>query len=220
MADSRLWPRQKPAPSLRAETQKRKGGCTAPRVSSVALAETPQDSAAKQVDINELASDVYYDDMNEYCADGVVELTVAAVLRELRDNNECTLFWFDRRSESGAYSFTLRGIEDFNAIYKLFATAPLCSAEETVARLSKMVGDTQDTKQLYITAAIDPDSVRDLCSLPNVSDGAAFGSSGVILYNPEERFAHISERKLYIESCRSQLMSTGLKLAESRLDRG
>jgi hypothetical protein len=172
-----------------------------------------------QVDINELADDAYYDDMNEYCADGVVELTVAVVLRELRDNNVCTLFWFDRRSETGVYSFTLRGIEDFNAIYRLFATAPLCSAEETVARLSRMVKDTQDTKQLFITAAIDPDSVRELCSLPNISDGAAWGASAVILYNPEERFAHISERKLYIESCRSQLMSRGLRLVEGRLDK-
>jgi hypothetical protein len=171
-----------------------------------------------QVDINELADDSYYDDMNEYCADGVVELTVAVVLRELRDNNECTLFWFDRRSESGVYSFTLRGIEDFNAIYCLFATAPLCPAEETVARISRMVEDTQDTKQIFITAAIDPDSVRELCSLPNISDGAAWGASAVILYNPEERFAHISERKLYIESCRSQLMLRGLRLVEGRLD--
>ncbi len=182
-------------------------------------AETLQDNAQNQVDVSELTDDAYYDDMNEYCADGVVELTVAAVLRELRDNNECTLFWFDRRSETGVYSFTLRGIEDFNAIYKLFATSPLCPAEETVARLSRMVEDTQDTKQLYITSAIDPEAVRDLCSLPNVSDGASFGSSGVILYNPEERFAHRRERKLYIEGCRSQLMSKGLKLIEGRLDR-
>ncbi len=170
------------------------------------------------VDVHKLADDRYYDDMNEYCADGVVELTVAAVLRELRENNECTLMWFDRRSASGVYSFVLRGIEDFNAIYRLYATSPLSHAEDNVARLSETVGDTQDIKQIYVTSAIDPDAVRVFSSMPINDGGASFGASGIILYNPEERFAHIRERKLYIEGCRAQLATNGLALAEGRID--
>jgi hypothetical protein len=198
--------------------KRKKAAKTALQNSMAVETENAPAQRKSEPDVNELADDRFYDDMNEYCADGVVELAVAVVLRELRDNNECTLFWFDRRSESGVYSFTLRGIEDFNAVFRLFATAPLCPAEDNVTRLSAMVGDTQDVKQLYVTSAIDADAVREFCSMPSAAAGTSFGSSGIILYNPEERFAHVSERKLYIEGCRAQLASKGLKLAEGRID--
>lgn len=168
------------------------------------------------VDVHALAEDRFYDDMNEYCADGVVELSVATVLRELREGNECTLLWFDRRSEAGFYLITLRSIEDFNAVYRLFATAPLCPADDGITRLSPLVGDTQDVKQFYVTSAIDPESLRHLCSLPG--SGGGTGADEVVLYNPEERFAHPTERRLYIDGCRSQLASRGLRLAEGRID--
>ncbi|MBQ9080120.1 MAG: DUF58 domain-containing protein [Clostridia bacterium] len=181
----------------------------------IATAEKREETA---VDVNELADDKYYEDMNEYCADGIVELTVSTVLKELRAGCECTLLWFDRRSESGIYCFTLRGLADFNAIFRLFATAPLCDASDSVTRLSAMMKDTQDIKQVYITSAIDPEAVKRLCSMPAVADGAATGAAEVILYDPEERFAHINERKLYIEGCREQLASRGLRLTQGRLD--
>jgi hypothetical protein len=37
--------------------------------------------------VEQLADDRYYQDMNEYCADGVIELTISAVLHELRSGN-------------------------------------------------------------------------------------------------------------------------------------
>jgi hypothetical protein len=217
VADTDVDARAKAHAAAGDRQKKHKKSAKAARENKLEIADAPVTKKAA-VDVHELANDRFYDDMNEFCADGVVELTVAAVLREMRENNECTLFWFDRRSETGVYYFTLRGMEDFNTVYRLFATAPLCPAEDNIARLSAMVSDTQDVKQLYVTSAIDADAVRKFCSMPSVAEGSSFGASGIILYNPEERFAHVNDRKLYIEGCRAQLASKGLKLAEGRLD--
>lgn len=174
--------------------------------------------ADKPIDVGELADDSYYEDMNEYCADGIVELTVSAVLKELRAGCECTLTWFDRRADMGVYSFTLRSVSDFDAIFRLFATAPLCDEKQYVSKLSAMLTDTQDIKQIYVTAAIHPEAVKRLCSMSSVADSAGSGAAEVLLYNPEQRFAHVGERKLYIEGCRAQLVSKGLKLTCGELE--
>ena len=170
-----------------------------------------------QEDENLLASELYYEDMNEYLADGVVELTVAVLLEEFRNGKIVNLMWFDRRSEAGAYCVTLHGKEDFELIFREFATAPLCAPEDTVARLCAMAAETQSTKQIFVTGAVDRASVSALCSIPGMTEGATFGSSQVMLYNPEERFANRMQRMRYVEGCRMQLAENGLVLVEGRL---
>jgi len=170
-----------------------------------------------QDDENLLAEEIYYEDMNEYLADGVVELTVAVLLEEFRNGKIVNLMWFDRRSEAGAYCVTLNGKEDFEMIFREFATAPLCAPEDSVARLCAMAGETQSTKQIFVTGALDRASVSALCSIPGMTEGASFGSSQVMLYNPEERFANRMQRMRYVEGCRAQLAENGLVLVEGRL---
>lgn len=163
-------------------------------------------------DVHELAVPAYYDDMNEYLADGVVELTIANVLAELHKGHEVLLTWFDRRSDTGVYAFPLRGIEEFERIYHLFGTAPLCDESKEVALLTAMAGDTESAKQLFTTSSLDNRMMASLSNLPGVSDAANFGSAEVLLYNPEERFRWPGERSLYLEGCREQLNASGLTL--------
>ncbi len=169
-------------------------------------------TASAAFDPDRLANDADYIDMNEFCADGVVELTVAAVEKELRDGGDCTLAWFDRRADGGVFCFTLHDLSDFEAVFRLFATAPLCPGENDVSRLSGLMNDAQDVKQIYVTASLSPDAVRRLCDMPSV--GSAAGAAEVIFYNPESRFADRELRRLYIEGCREQLFSKGLTLTE------
>lgn len=169
-------------------------------------------AASAVFDPDRLANDADYVDMNEFCADGVVELTVAAVEKELRDGCECTLAWFDRRADGGVFCFTMHDLSDFEAVFRLFATAPLCPGENDVSRLSGLMNDAQDVKQIYVTASLSPDAVRRLCDMPSV--GGAAGAAEVIFYNPEGRFADREVRRLYIEGCREQLFSKGLTLTE------
>ena len=164
------------------------------------------------VDVHELATPLYYEDMNEYLADGVVELTIASVLAELRKGHEVLLIWFDRRSDTGVFAYPLRGVDQFENIYHLFATAPLCAPDKKVTSLTAMISDIQSAKQLFVVSTMDAPMITDLCGLPGVSDAGSFGSAEVVLYNPEERFRYPRDRALYLEGCREQLAANGLSL--------
>ena len=173
------------------------------------------EAGALRCDPHELADESYYDDMNEYCADGVVELAVSTVLRELRAGNRCMLMWFDARAEMGAFGFELSNEADFDAIFRLFATAPLCSPHDHgVGKLRSMLGDTQGIKQVFVTAALDDESLSALCALPGMAGGAEFGASELVYYSPEERFAHPVERRAYLEECRQMLGKNGILMVD------
>lgn len=175
-------------------------------------AETPPPEK-KTVNIHELAAPAFYEDMNEYLADGVVELTIASVLAELRKGHEVLLLWFDRRSDTGVFAFPLRDIHEFENVYRLFATAPLTTPDKKVTSLTAMVADMQSAKQMFVVSTMDNAMITDLCGLPGVSDAGSFGSAEVALYNPEERFRYPLERALYLDSCREQLAAGGLSLS-------
>ena len=170
------------------------------------------ETAEETVDVHELAAPVLYEDMNEYLADGVVELTIASVLAELRQGHEVLLTWFDRRSDTGVFCYPLRGVDEFENIYHLFATAPLCAPERKVTALTAMVSDIQSAKQTFVVSTMDTAMLADLAALPGVSDAGSFGSAEVVLYNPEERFRYPRDRANYLEGCREQLASGGLTL--------
>ena len=178
---------------------------------------TPVETAEETVDVHELATPAFYEDMNEYLADGVVELTIASVLAELRRGHEVLLLWFDRRSDTGVFGYPLRGIDEFENIYHLFATAPLCAPDKKVTSLTAMVSDIQAAKQMFVVSTMDTAMITDLSGLPGVSDAGSFGSAEVSLYNPEERFRYPRERALYLEGCREQLATSGLSLTASTL---
>ncbi len=175
-----------------------------PPVADTAMLDAP--------DVHELTVPSFYEDMNEYLADGVVELTIASVLAELRQGHEVLLLWFDRRADTGVFAYPLRGADEFETIYHLFATAPLCDAEKQVTALTAMLTEMDNAKQLFVVSTLDGQMLTDLTSLPCVSDAANFGSTEVLLYNPEERFAHPRERTAYLEGCREELAASGLSL--------
>ena len=187
------------APENEAETEIREGDANASAVH----------------DVHRLAQPVYYEDMNEFLADGVVELTIASVLAELRQGHNVTLIWFDHRSDMGVYAYTLRGVEEFENIYHLFATAPLCRPDQRVCSLTAMISDIQSAKQLFVTSTMDSAMLSELTALPGVSDASSFGSAEVILYNPEDRFMYPTERTSYLEGCRDSLSAGGLSLRTS-----
>ncbi len=173
----------------------------------------------RTADVHELARPTFYDDMNEYLADGVVELTIAMVLAELRQGHEVLLLWFDRRSDTGVFAYPLRGIDEFETIYHLFATAPLCESDGTgkvtdcdVTALTAMVSHLQSIKQLFVIPSLDTAMLNGLISLPSVTDAGNAGSTEVVLYSPEERFKYPLERSSYLEGCREQLASHGISL--------
>ena len=154
--------------------------------------------------------------MNEYCADGVIELTASAVLRELRSGNRCYLVWFDSRVEGGVLAFDLTDENDFDGIFRLFATAPLCRPEQKVSRLRTMVADTQSIKQIFVVPAPDEVTVTEFSNMGDLTDGSSQGAVELLCYEPEERFADVGARRRFVENCRALLQANGIRLSVSQ----
>lgn len=178
----------------------------------VAAADATQDTAKLA---SMLAEPRFYADMNEYCADGVIELTVSAVLRELRGGNQCYLVWFDSRVEGGVLAFDLSNENDFDGIFRLFATAPLCRPEQKVSRLRTMVADTQSIKQIFVVPAPDEATVTEFSNMGDLTDGSSQGAVELLCYEPEERFADAGARRRFMENCRALLQANGIRLSVS-----
>ena len=204
-----------PKKSKKSKSDKKKRKADSKKSDKPAATAAPDEPP--RTDVHALNRPTHYEDMNEYLADGVVELTIASVLSELRRGHEVLLLWFDRRSDTGVCAYPLRGVDSFESIYHLFATAPLCSADKRISSLVSTVSDIQSAKQLFVIPSLATDELTDLCSLPGVSDASSFGSAEVILYNPEERFSHPQERAAYIEGCATLLAAGGMTLTARNL---
>lgn len=160
-----------------------------------------------------LGSDEYYADMNEFCADGVVELTVSAVLRELRAGSAVRLLWFDDRAVLGAFAYEFHSPEDFELVFDLFATAPVLRGGEArpVTDLAAMLRDSGESRSIYVVPALDDATVAALCGVHGAANGEA--SVEVMLYDPVERYPDDGEHSRYIEGCRVQLAESGSTLS-------
>lgn len=174
-------------------------------------------SAPPVCDVHALAADEYYDDMNEFCADGVVELTVAAVLRELRAGSSVRLLWFDDRAVMGAFAYEFSTPADFDLVFDLFATAPVLRGGEDrkVTSLAAMIPDACEARSIYVIPAVDDETVAAFSDMRGVAKGDT--TTEVMLYDPEERYLNRDERTAYLEGCRTQLAANGIRLISRRL---
>lgn len=157
----------------------------------------------------------YISDMDEFCADGVVELAVASVYSELRAGNDCTLMYFDIRSEDSIAVHDLTSAGDFESIFKSFASTPICPRENSVMRLSSLIGESLNVTIRIITSAIDSGTISEYAAMPSMFGGAGSGCvTEVILFNPEQRYSDLSARRDYIDLCKSRLAQNGVVLTE------
>lgn len=163
-------------------------------------------------DIHTLINDEAYEDMNEYCADGAIELTIAVILRELRSGRDVVLMWYDDRSEIGAFCFDLHTVEDFDLIFRLFASAPTVHSSKKISRLAASAGDTKDSKVMVVLPVLDDEVVDDICEIPRVTE--------IIAYSAEERYLYPELRRGFIDHCREQFSTRGIKLIDGKLDEG
>lgn len=161
-------------------------------------------------DIHALINDEAYEDMNEFCADGAVELTIAVILRELRAGREVTLMWYDTRSEIGAFCYDIHSIDDFDVVYRLFSSAPTVPSDKKISRLAATVGDTQDSKVMVVLPVIDDKIIDDVAEIPRITE--------VIAYSAEERYLYPELRRAFIDQCREQFDARGIKLIDGKLD--
>ncbi len=158
--------------------------------------------------------DEYADEMPEYCADGVAEITMAAAADELKAGNRCTVVWFGR---DGICTAELCDTADFDDLCLRFASTPVVPCENCIAKLTDAIGEAVNVTVRIVTANIDPANLAAYCSVPASFGGAGCGCvTEVLLFDPSERYTSPVQRREYVTDCKMRLRHQGADLFELR----
>ncbi len=166
-------------------------------------------------------SDLYEDDINEFAADGVIEIAIAAALREVKQGNACKLIWYDKRIPNGTQILYLESPEDLDRGFKTFATAELCPKDKSMTKLVALISETQGVTVLFITPLLDSELVDGMSEASALFNNVS--SSGAVelyYFNPGARIADSGEKnrhREYADACRLQLISTAVTVTEIKL---
>lgn len=165
--------------------------------------------------------DVYEDDINEYAIDGIIELAIAAAMRELKAGNTCKLIWYDKRIPGETQVCYMESPEDFERSFTAFATAELCTPDKEMTKLVALVEETQGVSMTFVTSCLDSrlvDGMSEASSiLNNVSSAGAiemyyFNPAKMIISPKVKAEAHDTA-----ESCKLQLQQSGIRVLEMNL---
>ncbi len=159
----------------------------------------------------------FEDELPEYCADGVVEIAVAAMNSEIRRGNKCTVVWYDSRSEKGMYCVDLSDMGEFDDTYLRFASAPVMPSEKIITDLTGIIGEAVNVTIRIVTANIDPASVSRYCAVPSMFGGAGTGCvTEIMLFNPHDKYLDKLERLEFAASQRMRLRHNGISMTDVR----
>lgn len=154
-------------------------------------------------------------DMEEYCADGVVEIALAVIQNELRQGNTVTMVWNDIRVEEGVCTAQLTCPEDLTEVFDRFATTPPCDATRSIRELFSMIREPMNITLRICTSHLDPLSLGEYCMIPSLYGGAGNSCvAEICLFSPEERYEKPSLRREYVEMSRITLAKEGVDLIE------
>ena len=173
------------------------------------------DETKAQLAIGGIIKPEYAPDMDEFCADGVVEMAMAATLNELRNGNQVTLIWNDSRSDAGIIAVELTCPEDFDSVYSVFSTAPAAPEKTSITDLLLLIQESLNVTIRICTSNIDPLSLNQYSAIPGLFGGAGTGCvAELLVFNPEDRYEDIKIRREYVEMCRLRLAQDGVDLTE------
>ena len=156
----------------------------------------------------------YADEIDELNADGVSEIAAAAVVRELREGNDCTLIWYDERNGDHPVSRAeIRSGVELDAVWTSFATTPPCGAAHNLRELALAVDDTMNVTVRMVTGKLDADTVGAAETTPSLLGGAGVGCvAEVLLYDPETRYAPTERRRAEVSAVAERLSESGVRL--------
>lgn len=164
---------------------------------------------------------LYEDDINEFAADGVIEIAIAAAMREVKLGNACKLIWYDSRIANGTQICYIESPEDLERGFKTFATAELCPVTNAMTKLVALISETQGVTVLFVTPLLDSELIDGMAEASALFNNVS--SSGAVelyYFNPGARIIDAKEKirhKEYAESCKLQLISTAVRVAEIKL---
>ncbi|MBR4071766.1 MAG: DUF58 domain-containing protein [Clostridia bacterium] len=159
--------------------------------------------------------DEYEDDMAEFCADGIVEIALSSVKRELSRGNKCTLVWYDSREDRGFSYFNIASPVELEAAFNRFASSATVEYDKKITDLIRVVAESMNVTIKFVTSNIDPVSLSEYCAVPAMFGGAGAGCTcEVMLFNPESRYVNASARREYGATCKERLIGCGIYTTE------
>ncbi len=157
----------------------------------------------------------FEDELPEYCADGVVEIAISAMRSEIRKGNNCTVVWYDKRSDNGIFATNISDNAEFEDTYLKFASCAVSSEEDRIASLTNIIGEAVNVTVRIVTANIDPVSIAEYCAVPAMFGGAGTGClCEVLLFDPTDKYQNPRERIEYVGGARLQLKQNGISLSD------
>jgi uncharacterized protein (DUF58 family) len=164
---------------------------------------------------------LYEDDINEFAVDGVIEIAIAAAMREVKLGNTCKLIWYDSRIPNGTQICYMESPEDLERGFKTFATAELCPVTKVMTKLVALISETQGVTVLFITPLLDSELIDGLAEASALFNNvSSSGAVDLYYFNPEERIIDEKEKirhKEYADACKLQLISTAVNVSEIKL---
>ncbi len=147
---------------------------------------------------NELRRESVFDH-DEFCADGVSELAVGVVMSEVERGNRVTLMWFDDRSDSGYFGYSVNTLADLDVFFRQFGTAAILPSEYKVTYLPMLLDSTDSPTLVFVTASAGLERETDFIT---ASRGVGAQRTEVILFDPKERFAKPELHREYVDICK------------------
>ncbi len=172
------------------------------------LAKTREDDRDRFTHADDVLPDELYD-FDEFCADGVSELAIGAVLDGIDQGNSVTLMWFDERADSGFFAYEINAYSDIDAFFRQFGTAPFCPHSMKVTMLPTLVDDSDSPTFIFVTADA---GIHNLGDFITSSHGAGAVRAEVMLFDPTEKFADKELHKEYVDFCRSRFAENKILL--------
>jgi hypothetical protein len=162
----------------------------------------------------ELAKEKFLYDMNDYCIDGVVEAAVSIITKCLSDGESCIVVWSDVRSKAGYFAFQITSEKDFEKIFKLFSGAPIASSDKNLRDIREKLEYWSDCRKIYVTSAMDKDSIVAYSAIGELDASTAFGNSDMIYFSSAQRMKDPIAWRTHVEECGMQLQKKGILLKE------
>lgn len=154
------------------------------------------------------------DEISELNCDRVVELAIAAALRELRSGSSVTLLYNDMREKSGVVSRSYPDTQSFAAECLDFACAPVSFGGRGLAPLFSAVEGTQNLNVRIITSNLSPKAVSEYSAF-SASCGGGGSDTNVELYFVDDTYAYTdpTERGVYVSAMCSELAASAVKVS-------
>ena len=163
---------------------------------------------------------IFENDINEYAADGIVELALAAASRELHEGNGVTMLWYDERVEMGMQTVTLQTPADLSRMYKTFATTPLLGKRHELASLAVLAEETQNVSMVFVTSDLSTSLAEGVISVASAFGNIREKGAMSTIYFDVSSKVREDKKDDFEDRChtvRMQLESNGIAVTEPHM---